>query len=124
MKKLILNLAILFLISAPLAAFAESPLNLPADAAEEAKQHTQKGIVHYEQEHFNEALKHFGAAGEFKEYGESNFNQALALDKMGRHKHATTHFREAKELADGNAKILNSKTLNKHLQKSRFMRKR
>ena len=32
--------------------------------------------------------------------------------------------REAKELADGNAKILNSKTLNKHLQKSRFMRKR
>jgi len=105
MKKLILVLATLFFISAPLAAFAESPLDLPADAEKEAKHHNQKGISHYEQGHFDEALKHFEAAGEFKATGESNFNEALALDKMGRHKHATVHFQEAQTLANGNEKI-------------------
>jgi Flp pilus assembly protein TadD len=124
MKKIILVLATLFLAFAPLAAFAESPLGLPAGAEADAKHHNQKGIAHYNEGHLDEALKHFEAAGEFKTTGENNFNEALTLDKMGLHKHATVHFKEAKELANGNAKILNSEILEKHLKKSRFIIKK
>ncbi|MFQ5445226.1 MAG: hypothetical protein ACE5EK_11510 [Nitrospinales bacterium] len=42
MKKLFLVLAVLFFISAPLAAFAESPLDLSADTKAEANKPNQE----------------------------------------------------------------------------------
>jgi len=118
MKKLILVLAALFFISAPLTAFAESPLALPADAKAEAKKHNQEGISHYNQGHPDVALKHFEASEKIQRTGEVYFNEALAYNKLGKHGKATMHFKEAKTLANGNSKILDSEVmkslLNKH----------
>jgi len=105
MKKLFLVLTALFFISAPLAAFAESPLDLPADAKAEAKKHNQEGVSHYNQGHPDVALKHFEASEEIQRTGEVYFNEALVYNKLGKHGKATMHYKEAKTLANGNSKI-------------------
>ncbi len=117
MKKSILVLTALFFISAPLAAFAESPLALPADAKAEAKKHNQEGITQYNLGHPDVALKHFDASEDIQRNGEVYFNEALAYGQLGKHGKATMHFKEARTLANGNAKILNSETLKSHLKK-------
>lgn len=117
MKKSILVLTALFFISAPLAAFAESPLSLPAHAKAEAKKHNQEGISHYNQGHPEVALKHFDASEDIQRTGEVYFNEALVYSKLGKHGKATMHFKEAKILANGNAKILNSEVMTSHLKK-------
>jgi len=117
MKKVILVLTALFFIAAPLAAFAESPLDLPASAKVEAKKHNQEGVSQYNQGHPKLALKHFDASEDIQRNGEVYFNEALAYNKLGQHGKATMHFKEAKTLADGNSKILNSEVMKSHLKK-------
>jgi Flp pilus assembly protein TadD len=117
MKKSILVLTALFFISAPLAAFAESPLSLPAHAKTDAKKHNQEGISQFDLGHTGVALKHFEASEKIQRTGEAYFNEALAYDKLGKHGQATLHFKEAKTLANGNAKILNSEIMISHLKK-------
>jgi len=117
MKKLFLALAALFFISVPFTAFAESPLGLSADAKAEAQKHNQEGVSHYNKGHFDIALKHFEASEKIQRTGEVYFNEALVYDKLGKHGKATMHFKEAKTLANGNSKILNSEVLKAHLKK-------
>ena len=117
MKKLFLVLSALFFIAAPLTAFAESPMELPADAKAEAQKHNQEGISHYNLGHPEVALKHFEASEKIQRTGEVYFNEALVYDKLGKHGKATMHFKEAKTLANGNSKILNSEVMKAHLKK-------
>ena len=46
--------------------------------------------------------------------GESHYNEALCLDKLGRHGDATNHFYAARKYAHGNSAILKSGILNDH----------
>lgn len=117
MKKLLLVLVTLFFISMPLVAFADSPLDLQADANADAKKHNEEGISHYNQGHYDVALQHFEASEKAQRTGEAYFNEALAYDKMGKHGKATMHFKEAKTLANGNSKIMDSAILKKHLKR-------
>ncbi|PIR00433.1 MAG: hypothetical protein COV66_06815 [Nitrospinae bacterium CG11_big_fil_rev_8_21_14_0_20_45_15] len=116
MKKIILVLATLLFVSTPLFAFAEAPLSLQADANAEAQKHNEEGILHFNKGHFDVALKHFEVSEKAQRTAEVYFNEALVFDKMGKHGQATTHFKEAKTLANGNSKILDSEILNGHLK--------
>jgi len=117
MKKLFLVLSALFFIAAPITAFAESPLGLPADVMAEARQHNQEGISHYNKGHFDVAVKHFEASEEIQRTGEAYFNAGLAYYKMGKHGKAKMHLNEAKTLANGNSQILNSEVMKSFLKK-------
>ena len=98
-----------------MASLPEGPLNLPAESDPEANTHNEEGISHYKEGHFDIALKHFREAGKIKsEIGEIHFNEALALDKLGDHGDAATHFKVAQENANGNTLILESKILLAH----------
>jgi Flp pilus assembly protein TadD len=114
-KSLVAFIAVMFLVL-PLSAFAdESPLPLPAGASADAVKHNNEGIEHFNQGHFDVALHHFeGAAKAEAKWGEVHFNEALALDKLGKHADATMHFKSAQEKAGGNKAILESATLIKH----------
>ncbi len=46
--------------------------------------------------------------------GESHYNEALCLDKLGKHGEATNHFYKARKYAKENPAILGSKILNAH----------
>jgi hypothetical protein len=46
--------------------------------------------------------------------GESHYNEALCLDKLGKHGDATNHFYAARKYAHGNSAILKSGILNDH----------
>ena len=100
-----------------MASLPEGPLNLPAESDSEANTHNEEGILHYNEGHFDIALKHFREAGKTQsEIGEIHFNEALALDKLGDHGGASKHFKMAQENANGNTLILESKILLAHIQ--------
>jgi len=116
MKKIFLVLATLLFVSTPLFAFAEAPLSLQEDANIEAQEQNEEGILHFNQGHFDAALRHFEVSEKAQRTAEVYFNEALVFDKLGKHGQATTHFKEAKTLANGNSKILDSEILNRHLK--------
>jgi tetratricopeptide (TPR) repeat protein len=96
---------------------AEGPLTLPEDSNTEVSGHNEEGISHYKQEHYDVALKHFQAASAVDStLGEVHYNEAISLDKLGKHGEATKHFKIAQEKANGNKKILESKILLSHVQ--------
>ena len=100
-----------------MAGLPEGPLVLPAGSDPEANTHNEEGISHYKEGHYDIALKHFREAGTIQsEPGEIHFNEALALDKLGDHGGATTHFKVAQQNANGNTLILESKILLAHVQ--------
>jgi len=118
MNKVLITVATLLFLAFPLSAIAggEGPMNLPAGSNAEAVKHNQEGIEHWNQGHFDVALKHFKAAAKNdSSLGEIHFNEAICLDKLGQHGEATMHFKAAKKNAHGNEKILNSPILNGHL---------
>jgi Tfp pilus assembly protein PilF len=81
-----------------------------------AAQHNSEGIAHYEMGHWSVARDHFAAAIEADpNLAESHFNLALALDKLGLHSEATTHFKKAAELAPGNSAITQSSAYRSHI---------
>jgi len=78
----------------------------------------KEGIAHFKEGHWDVAEKHFRAAIDANsELAEAHYNLALALDKMGNHGDATSHFGKALELAPDDARISGSAILNKHLGK-------
>jgi Flp pilus assembly protein TadD len=118
MNKLIsIFLVLLFvLVSAPLFA-DEVALKFPMREASsaDAHKHNEEGILHYNQGHYDEALKHFKMASSMASgVGEAHYNEALCFDKLGRHGDATNHFYAARKNAYGNEAILKSGILNAH----------
>ena len=116
MKSLNFILALLFFLSiASCAITPDSALKLPDGANAEANKHNKEGISHYNQGHYDVALKHFHMASEIDpRIGESHYNEAISLDALGRHGEATNHFYVARKYAKGNSKILGSRILNDH----------
>jgi tetratricopeptide (TPR) repeat protein len=116
MKKSVYFFAVVMLLSIPLTSFAdEAPLPLPAGASAEAVKHNDEGIAHFGQGHYDVALQHFEAAAKAaSKLGEACFNEAMALDKLGKHADATKHFKSAQKNANGNKAILESAILNAH----------
>lgn len=117
MKKALIVIFALAFFLVPLTAIAgEGPMKLPAGANAEANRHNEEGIDHWGQGHYDVALKHFQAASKIDHgIGETHFNEAICLDKLGKHGDATKHFKAAKKNAKGNAAILNSPILNGHI---------
>ncbi len=117
MKKFFSIFTTLIILSLPLFAIAsEGPMKTPSGANAEAAKHNDEGIDHWNQGHFDVALKHFQAASKIDpSIGEIHFNEAISLDKLGKHGEATMHFKAAKGKANGNKAILNSNILNAHI---------
>ena len=90
---------------------------LKAAPGSKAEAHVKEGIEHYDQSHYDVAVKHFKAGvKEDPESAEAHYDVALALDKLGDHKAATDHFKKAAELGKGNPEIENSGILKAHLK--------
>ena len=84
----------------------------------DAHTHNKEGISYYNQGHYDVALKHFQTAAKIDpKSGESHYNMALCLDKMGNHGDATKHFMMAKQNAMGRKEITNSGILNAHINR-------
>jgi Flp pilus assembly protein TadD len=117
MKKVMLVLAALCFLGLPLTAFAgEGPMSLPDGSNAGAVKHNKEGIDHWGLGHYDVALKHFQAASKAdSSIAQTHFNEAISLDKLGRHGEATMHFKAAKKNAGGNKAILDSPILNGHL---------
>jgi Tfp pilus assembly protein PilF len=118
MKKILIILFILIFIFLSLPACSgEVPLKFPSSKSSKtsALKHNEEGISHYNQGHYEVALKHFQMASKIDtSVGESHYNEALCLDKLGKHGDATNHFYAARKYAKGNSAILGSKILNAH----------
>ena len=95
----------------------EPPLTLLPGAEPSAKSRNDLGIQHYQTGKYLDALLQFNQAN-FADptSGEIHFNLGLAYLKKNRKKKAKKHFRQARMLARGNPKILESSILNKLLQ--------
>lgn len=117
MRKLLIVLIALALSAVPFTVFAgEGPMKLPEGANAGANVHNEEGITHWGKGHFDVALEHFHEASKAdSSLGETHFNEAICLDKLGRHGEATMHFKAAKKHANGNEAILNSPILNAHI---------
>ncbi len=121
MKKVLTITAFVLAVLIAAVAFAEKPLSFKMHEGSQSglSKHNNEGISHYNKDHFDEALKHFEAALNINpKCGEANFNKALTLDKLGRHKEAAEFFGHAKHHAQGNEKILDSKILGAHIDSS------
>jgi len=99
---------------------AEVPLLSPKRKGlkEKAIMENNIGIANYNIGRLEEALNHFQAASkEDSNVGEYHFNEAMTLDKLGKHKLAAKHFKAANKNAHNNNKIVNSKILKAHISK-------
>jgi Flp pilus assembly protein TadD len=116
MKKLSFIFALLFTASMSSVSFAADPaLKFHSGASADANKHNEEGISHYNQGHFDVALKHFQMASKIDpSIGEAHYNEALSLDALDRHGDATNHFYAARKHANGNSAILKSRILNAH----------
>jgi len=111
-----LFVALTFFLVPVTAMAAEGPMKLPAGANADANMHNDEGIMHWGKGHYDVALEHFQAASKIDHgIGEIHFNEAICLDKLGKHGDATMHFKAAKKNAHGNEAILNSPILNSHI---------
>ena len=106
-------------LMAPVCAMAdEGPLGFPSreGSSASAHEHNEEGIMHYNKGHYEEALKHFRTSVKMDPHvGESHFNMAITLDKLGKHGRATRHFKKAREFAQGRDEIINSQILKDHV---------
>ena len=116
MRNLSLILFILIFTFLSVPAFAgQGALKLPEGSNAVAYDHNEQGIFNYKQGYYEDALKHFQMASNIdSSVGESHYNEALCLDKLGKHGEATNHFYAARKYAKGNPAILGSKILNDH----------
>ena len=118
MRKLLWVLLALSFVISSVPVFADNgALEFPMreGSSSDAYKHNEEGISHYNQGHYDVALKHFQMASTIDPaVGESYYNEALCLDKLGRHGDATNHFYAARKYAHGNSAILKSGILNDH----------
>ena len=118
MKRLLVILAVFMFIALPVTAIAggEGPMKLPAGTDGKAVMHNDAGIKDWGKGDFAGALGHFqessGIAGS---NGQTHFNEAICLDKLGKHGEATMHFKVALKNANGDDAIMNSPILKGHL---------
>ena len=119
MKKILAIMIVLALSLVPLTAMAgEGPMQTPQVEGSNpgVNKHNEEGIAEWNKGNIEGALKHFSMASKIdSSVGETHFNEAVCLDKLGRHGDATMHFKAAKKNAHGNDKIINSKILNAHI---------
>ena len=118
MKKVMDLFVALAFLAIPFTAIAgEGPMKLPEGTNAGAVMHNDEGIKAWNKKDYQGALEHFAEAsgGTKGKVGETHFNEAICLDKLGSHGEATMHFKAAKKNANGNAKILNSPILNGHI---------
>jgi tetratricopeptide (TPR) repeat protein len=118
MKKVLIFTAFVLTIFISAVVNAEEPLSFKMHEGSQSglSNHNNEGISHYKAGRFDEALKHFEAALNINpKCGEANFNKALTLDKLGRHKEAAEFFTHAMHHAQGNEKISHSKILGAHI---------
>jgi len=91
------------------------PLATTPGSTTPATQHNSEGIAHYDRGDWSGARDHFTSAIKADpNLAESHFNLALALDKLGLHSEAATHFKKAAELAPGNSAITQSSAYRDH----------
>jgi len=116
MRNLSLILFILIFTFLSVPAFAgQGALKLPEGSNAVAYDHNEQGIFNYKQGYYEDALKHFQMASNIdSSVGESHYNEALCLDKLGKHGEATNHFYAARKYAKGNPAILKSQILLSH----------
>ena len=116
MRNLSLILFILIFTFLSVPAFSgQGALKLPEVSNASAIKHNKKGIFNYKQGYYEDALKHFRLASEVdSSVGESHYNEALCLHKLGKHGEATNHFYKARKYSKGNPAILGSKLINDH----------
>ena len=116
MRNLSLILFILIFTFLSVPAFAgQGALKLPEGSNAVAYDHNEQGIFNYKQGYYEDALKHFQMASNIdSSVGESHYNEALCLDKLGKHGEATNHFYKARKYSKGNPAILGSKLINDH----------
>jgi len=118
MRNLLLILLVLIFTYLLIPTFADQgPLkfSMREGSNASANKHNEEGISHYNQGHYDVALKYFQMASKVdSSVGESHYNEALCLDKLGKHGEATNHFYVARKYAKGNSTILESKILNAH----------
>ena len=121
MRNLSLILFILIFTFLSVPAFAgQGALKLPEGSNASAIKHNKEGIFNYKQGYYEDALKHFQMASKVdSSVGESHYNEALCLDKLGKHGEATNHFYAARKYAKGNPAILKSRILNDHAPRKR-----
>lgn len=117
MRKITVVLFALLFMAFSVTVFAgEGPMSVPEGSNPGAVKHNQEGIDHWNQGHYDVALKHFQAASKADgSIGETHFNEAICLDKLGRHGEATMHFKAARKNAHGNKAITGSPILNGHI---------
>ncbi len=121
MKKVLALTTFILAVFFTTVAFAEEPLSFKMHEGSQSglSKHNDEGIFHYKKGHFDEALKHFEMALKINpKCGEGNFNKAITLDKLGRHKEAAEFFTHAMHHAQGNEKITHSKILGAHIDSS------
>ena len=92
------------------------PLATLPIASPQASQLNLEGIGEYTRGQWESARKKFELAIEADpNMPEAHFNLALTLHKLELHKQATTHFRQAGELAPNNKEIVDSTIYRNHL---------
>lgn len=89
---------------------------LMATSATTGGPENDEGVSHFQQGHWDVAQEHFEKAlAANPELPEAHYNLALALDKLGNHGEATTHFKKALELAPDDPRIKDSGILQAHV---------
>ena len=92
------------------------PLATLPMASPQASQLNLEGIQEYNRGYWGTAKKKFEMAIQADPHlSEAHFNLALTLHKLDLHDQATTHFREAGELAPDNKEIIDSTIYRNHL---------
>ena len=89
---------------------------LMASAGAAGATENDEGVNHFQQGHWDVAKEHFmKAIAANADLAEAHYNLALAMDKLGMHPEATTHFKKALELAPADPKIAESQILQAHV---------
>ncbi len=105
----LVRFAVVGLIILQCACAMNPPLSAPPGSHATAARHNAEGIVHYKMSHWSIAKDHFASAVEADpNLAEAHFNLGLALDKLNLQSEATTHFKNAADLAPANSAIVQS----------------
>ncbi len=97
----------------------EHPLTLRVGAEPSAKMRNDIGIKHFEAGRNMDALLQFNQANYADPTsGEIHFNLGLALWNENKKERAIKHFKQARKLAKGNLKILESSVVNQILKEN------
>ena len=100
MRNLSLILFILIFTCLSVPAFSDQgPLPMREGSNASAHKHNEEGISHYNQGHYDVALKHFQMASKVdSSVGESHYNEALCLDKLGKTRRGNKSFLRCEEI--------------------------